>query len=114
MDSALRTILALTKSVSYLKIKNKKANEKNNSHLYTQSWKEQILFLENEKCESEEKIGVFLTKKLSFFENNKYTDSIRMVYEDILCMGLGTRNVDKVIKTALKNFQVLNVTDCQK
>ena len=57
---------------------------------------------------------MFLTKKLSFFENNKYTDSIRMVYEDILCMGLGTRNVDKVIKTALKNFQVLNVTDCQK
>ena len=44
LDSALRTTLALRKSVSNLKIKNRKANEKNNSHSYNQSLKQQILF----------------------------------------------------------------------
>ena len=51
LNSVLRSTLALRKSVSYLKIKNIKANEKSNSHSYIQSLKEQILFLENEKCE---------------------------------------------------------------
>ena len=32
LDSTLMTTLALRKSVSYLKIKNRKANEKNNSY----------------------------------------------------------------------------------
>ena len=42
LDSALRTTLDLRKSVSYLKIKNKEANEKNYYHLYIKSLKEQI------------------------------------------------------------------------
>ena len=29
---------------------------------------------------------MFLSQKLLLFDNNKYTGSIRMVYEDILCM----------------------------
>ena len=43
-------------------------------------------------------------KKISFFEKNKYSDIIRMVYEDILCMGLSTRNVEKVIKLLLEKL----------
>ena len=104
LDKALRMTLKLTKSVSYLKIKNRKINEENNSESLIQSLKDQILSLENKKCGLEEKIEVFTTKKLLVFKNNRYCDKIRMVYEDILCMGLSTRNVEKVIKIALEKL----------
>ena len=35
----------------------------------------------------EEKIEEFITQKLSLQKRSKYSDIIRMVYEDILCMG---------------------------
>ena len=104
LDGALRTTLTIRKSVSYLKIKNKKANEKNDYHSYIQSVKEQILFLENENSELEEKIEVFSSQKLSYFENRKYIDTTRMVYEDILLMGFSNRNVEKLIKIVLEKF----------
>ena len=100
LDKALRMTLKLKKSVSYLKIKNRKINEDNNSESYIQSLKDQILSLENKKCELEE---VFTTKKLSYFKN-RYCDKIRMVYEDILWMGLCTHNVEKVIKIVLEKL----------
>ena len=52
----------------------------------------------------EEKVEVFTTKKLSFFKNNRYCDKIRMVYENILYMGLSTWNVQKVIKIVLEKL----------
>ena len=84
---------------------------KKTTHSYIQGLKEQILFLENEKYELEEKIEVFSTQNLSFFENNKYTDTIRMVYEDKLCMGLSNRNAEKVIKIVLEK---LASTECDR
>ena len=82
---------------------------KKTTHSYIQGLKEQILFLENEKYELEEKM--FSTQNLSFFENNKYTDTIRMVYEDTLHMGLSNRNVEKVIKIVLEK---LASTECDR
>ena len=82
---------------------------KKTTHSYIQGLKEQILFLENEKYELEEKM--FSTQNLSFFENNKYTDTIRMVYEDTLRMGLSNRNVEKVIKIVLEK---LASTECDR
>ena len=35
-------------------------------------------------------------------KKNKYSDIIRMVYEDFFCIGLGTTNVEKVIKLVLE------------
>ena len=90
--------------MSHLKIQNRKANEKFNSQSYVQSLKDQISFLENEECELEEKIEEFTTQKISFFEKSKYSDIIRIVFEDILCMGLSTRNVEKVIKLVLEKL----------
>ena len=111
LDGALRTTLTIRKSVSYLKIKNKKANEKNDYHSYIQSVKEQILFLENENSELEEKIEVFSSQKLSYFENRKYIDTTRMVYEHKLRMGFSTRNVEKLIKIVLEKF---TGTECDR
>ena len=98
LDKALRMTLKLRKSVSYLKLTNRKINEENNSESYIQSLKDQILSLENKKCELEGKIEVFTIKKLSFIKNGRYCDKIRMVHESILCMGLSTWNVEKIIK----------------
>ena len=47
----------------------------------------------------------FYDKKLFFLKNNRYCDKIRMVYEDILCMGLSTQNVDKVSKIVLEKLE---------
>ena len=67
LDRALKTTLKLRKSVSHLKIQNRKVNEKFNSQSYVQSLKDQISYLENEKCELEEKIEEFTTQKNFFF-----------------------------------------------
>ena len=74
LDRALKTTLKLRKSVSHLKIQNRKVNEKFNSQSYVQSLKDEISYLENEKCELEEKIEEFATPKISFLEKNKYSD----------------------------------------
>ena len=67
LDRALKTTLKLRKSVSHLKIQNRKVNEKFNSQSYVQSLKDQISYLENEKCQLEEKIEEFTTQKNFFF-----------------------------------------------
>ena len=61
LNKALRMTLKLIKPVSYLKIKNRKINGENNFESYIQSLKDQILSLENKKCELEGKNEVFTT-----------------------------------------------------
>ena len=59
---------------------------------YTESIKLQIETLQHEKLELEEKINDFSAEKeISFYRNGQYNDNIRMVYEDLLCMGLSFR-----------------------
>ena len=54
---------------------------------------------------------MFSSQKLSYFENRKYIDTTRMVYEDMLRMGLSTRNVEKLIKIVLEKF---TGTECDR
>ena len=35
---------------------------------------------------------------ICFLENGKYVDEIRMLYEDLLCLGVSTNNVENVIR----------------
>ena len=35
---------------------------------------------------------------LNFYENGKYNDDIRIVYENLLSMGLSSRNVEKCVR----------------
>ena len=61
--------------------------------------------MENEKLELEEQLDNFVNSNdVVTFENGKYTDKMRMVYEDLMCMGIGSRNVEEVIRTVLKKL----------
>ena len=48
-------------------------------------------------------------RELSFFENGQYTHNIRMVYEDLLCMGLSTRNIEKSVRLILEKLANVEV-----
>ena len=40
-------------------------------------------------------------KTLNFYKNGKYNDDVSMVYEDLLSMGLSTRNVERCVRLVL-------------
>ena len=48
-------------------------------------------------------------RKLSFFENGPCTHDIRMIYEDLLCMGLSTRNIGKSVRFILGKLAKVEV-----
>ena len=69
-----------------------------------------IRFLENENVKLLDQINESSKRrKLSFFENGQYTHNIRMVYEDLLCMGLSTRKIDKSVRLILEKLANVEV-----
>ena len=50
----------------------------------------------------EERMAEFSSKKLSFFQNNKYSNKFWRLYEDLLCLGVSNPNVEKVVQIALE------------
>ena len=76
---------------------------------YVQDLKDQIEYLEDEKLKLEEKINSFLKdREVQVFQEGKYCDEVRQVYEDLLCYGLGSRNIEPVIRTVLKKLAGLD------
>ena len=47
-------------------------------------------------------------KALNFYKNGKYND-VRMVYEDLLSMGLSTRSVERCVRLVLEKLAEANV-----
>ncbi|XP_066914210.1 uncharacterized protein [Clytia hemisphaerica] len=77
---------------------------------YVQDLKDQIEFLKDEKSKLEEKIGSFLKdNEVQVFKDGKYSDEIRQVYEDLLCYGLGSRNIESVIRTVMSKLTGMEV-----
>ena len=115
LTEALKTGLKSRKKNYYLK--NSSVSE-DSSVSYSQSYvydlKKRIEVLENEKMELEEKIQSFLNKDINVFQKGSYNDDIRMVYEDLLCMGLSTRNVEKVIRVVLEKLAGVTVEKLPK
>ena len=56
-----------------------------------------------------EKIDTFLNREICCFEKRKYKDVTRMVYDDILMMGVSTRNVERVIRLVLEKVAGIKV-----
>ena len=48
--------------------------------------KQQILILENEKCEVEDKLSPYMTGVIKTKENGQYTDALRATYQDLVMM----------------------------
>ena len=89
----------------------KKYNEKEQgfqSHL--QKLTEQIKYLQNQKCELEETVETFLKEKqIQVFHNGVYSNKIRAVYEDLLCLGLSTRKIESAIRIVLKGLVGIDI-----
>ena len=70
----------------------------------------QIRFLENENVKLLDQINESSKiRKLSFFENGQYTHDIRMIYENLLCMGLSTPNIEKSVRLILEKCAKVEV-----
>ena len=93
------------------------ASENDNSSFsqsYVDELNEQIMYLQNEKLQLEERMQDFVANKVNFFHNGKYDDIIRTVYQDLFCMGLSTRNVEKVVEIVLRDLLGVEVTQLPK
>ena len=63
------------------------------------------------KIEIEEEVSRYLSRTIEIKRNNRYTDAVRATYQDLVGMGVGTDNVERVIKSVLDNLTNLKV-DC--
>ena len=71
--------------------------------------KQQISILENEKCEVEEKLSSYMEGLMKTKENGHYNDTVRATYQDLVMMGVGINNIEKVVRTVLTNFTNMNI-----
>ena len=72
--------------------------------------KDTITELQNEKARLEERMEAFMQDKaVETFQNGKYTDTVRDVYEDLLCMGVSAENCEKVVREVLEEMAGVTV-----
>ena len=71
--------------------------------------KQQILILENEKCEVEDKLSSYMKGVIKTKENGQYTDAVRATYQVLVTMGVGISNIEHVVHTVLTNFTNMNI-----
>ena len=72
---------------------------------------QQILILNNDKNESEEKLNCYISEAIQTKVNNRYTDTVKARYPNWVWMGVGSDNVAVVIKSILDNLINLKL-DC--
>ena len=111
LDKPLVEGVKYRKKASYFKRKYEKSNDSENDSVQSiiKDLNQQIRALENEKFMLNEKIDTFLSREICCFEKGRYKDVIRMVYEDILMMGVSTRNVERVIRLVLEKVAGIKV-----
>ena len=71
--------------------------------------KQQISILENEKCEVEEKLSSYMEGLLKTKENGNYSNTVRATYQDLVMVGVGVNDIEKVVHTVLTNVTNMNV-----
>ena len=71
--------------------------------------KQQISILENWKCDVEEKLSSCMEGLIKTKENGHYNDTVRANSDDLVMIGLGINNIEKVVRTALTNFTNMNI-----
>ena len=70
---------------------------------------QQISILENEKCEAEEKLSSYMEGLIKTKENGHYNDTVRATYQDLVMVGVGINNIEKVVRTVLTNFTNMDI-----
>ena len=115
LDAALEAKSKAQKLKSYYKVKNRSFQGKEaNGHLLSKitELKTKIAELENDLEVLQEQLEEFLQRDVvKTFHNGRYTDEIRAVYEDLLCWGVGTENIQNVVRTVLEKLAGL---ECER
>ena len=65
---------------------------------------QEIRYLENENAMLEERIEHFLHHEVESFQQGRYKDEIRQVYQDLMCIGVGANNVESIIRNGLEKI----------
>ena len=109
LDNAYKDKTKLSKSNSYLKKINKGTYKKTQlliKMLLSLNFRsyDYIAFLENHEGVLEEKVAELSSEELSFFKNNMYSNKIYSMDDDLLCFGVGIRNVLKALQIVLKKL----------
>ena len=71
--------------------------------------KQKISISENEKCEVEEKLSSYVEGLIKTKENGHYNDTVRATYQDLVMMGVGINNNEKVVRTVLADFTNMDI-----
>ena len=71
--------------------------------------KERVDELEFEKGELEEKIELFLNEEICGMKGGVYKPEIRRVYAEIMSMGVGAKNVERIVRCVLNKIAGVNV-----
>ncbi|CAC5426314.1 unnamed protein product [Mytilus coruscus] len=67
--------------------------------------KEEVAFWQGQYLECQEQIEAFLNQReIVPFHDGRYTDIIREVYMELMCMRVGAKNVPKIIKTVMEKM----------
>ena len=67
------------------------------------------MILENEKCEVEEKHSSYMEGLIKTKENGHYNEIVRATYQDLVTMGVGINNIEKVVCTILTSFTNMGI-----
>ena len=62
---------------------------------------QEITALENEKAILEERIEQFISGEVSTFKDGKYSSEVKEVYQGLMCMGVGAKNVESIVRKVL-------------
>ena len=65
--------------------------------------------MENEKCEVEDKLSLYMEGVIKTKENGQYTDAAKAGYKDLVMMGEDINNIEQVVHTVLTNFTDMNI-----
>ncbi|XP_069103061.1 putative leucine-rich repeat-containing protein DDB_G0290503 [Argopecten irradians] len=103
--------LNLQKAKSYYKQKGERVKQKDVDKTLVKEMKETIKTLESENAVLREQVDEALEghKKISVFHNGKYDDAIRLVYIDLLQMGVSIKNCQNVVKSVLSNLMHVEI-----
>ncbi|VDI03270.1 Hypothetical predicted protein [Mytilus galloprovincialis] len=67
--------------------------------------KEEVAFWQGRYLECQEQMEAFLNQReIVTFHDGRYTDIIREVYMELMCMRVGAKNVSKIIKTVMEKI----------
>ena len=80
----------------------------------TYELKQQISILENQKCEVEEKLALYMEGLIKTKENGHYNDTVRATYQDLVMMGVGINIIEKVVRTVLTNLTHMDIDAFEK